>query len=62
MSWQDKLTAKERAHIAETTSNNSLWSFKANRRFHHKMKAKTGEDPCHECRHIAIKLGIEKGG
>ncbi len=57
--WKKKLTKKELRHIAETTDNCLLREFTENRRWHNKEKADGRDDPCLECRHIAVKLGIE---
>ena len=48
--WERKLTAAERKHIKDTTSNNTLREFKINCH---------GAIGCLECKHIAIKLGTE---
>ena len=51
--WKDKLTAKERRHLLET-SNGTLASFKRNLAW---MKANPSRF-CFECADIARKLGI----
>ena len=58
--WKSKLTKKQIDHIKDTTDNCLLREFKENRRFHTKLKAKEGEEPCWNCREIAIRLGLEK--
>ena len=57
--WKGKLTKKELAHIAETTDNCLLREFKANRTQHLAWKEDDGKEPCFDCRHIAVKLGLE---
>ena len=58
MRWQDKLTKKELKHIKETTTTPTLAHFKTNRKHHNAEPG--GKEPCYECRHIAIKLGLEE--
>ncbi len=53
--WQKNLTKWEIEHIKVTTDSNTLKQFKRNRTQH---RSHTTE-PCVECRHIAIKIGIE---
>jgi hypothetical protein len=57
--WHQKITLKEFRHIRETASG-SLAQFKRNREWHRLERDISGEEPCFECRHIALKLGIEK--
>jgi hypothetical protein len=55
-----KLTKKEKKHLAETIDGRvSLAAFVRNREFHASMKAVSGMEPCHDCRSIAIKIGLE---
>ncbi len=60
--WQKKLTQAEVRHIAETcfAGKATLRGFKANREFHQLAIEKGQDDPCLECRHIAVKLGLEE--
>ena len=57
--WQKPLKKSEIDHIKETTDSGTLRQFKANRKFHLERKTKDDNDPCLECRSIAIKLGLE---
>jgi hypothetical protein len=58
--WQDKLTKKELKHLAETCFGRpTLAALKRNREGHRETKAKTGVEPCYDCRHIALKLEVE---
>jgi hypothetical protein len=57
--WARALTMKEIHHIADTTATCTLAQYKANRVAHKKMEFDNGIEPCFECRHIAIKLGLE---
>jgi len=59
MKWQKKLNKGELKHIKETTDAPTLSAFKSNREHHHEMKKKDGIEPCYDCRHIAVKLGLE---
>jgi hypothetical protein len=53
--WEKKLTIKEIRHIRETTDTGSLQQFIHNRELQRAMNT-----PCHECRFIARKLGLEE--
>lgn len=59
-SWKKRITKKQLAHIKETTNNCLLREFKANREAQRKEGKEVGEEPCWECRVIAVKLGIEE--
>lgn len=54
--WQRKLKASEIEHIRLTTFSGTLAQFKANRA----GQIAHPDHGCSECRHIALKLGIEK--
>lgn len=61
MKWQKKLTKKERFHVKEWCGG-TLASFKRSRE---EQRENEQAHPlsfaaCHECRTIALKLGIEK--
>ena len=53
MRWQEKLTKAERKHLRETKTRN-LTDLKENL-----LYQKTHDIRCHECLHIAIKIGME---
>lgn len=58
--WKSKLSKAQLRHIKETTDNCLLREFKANRATHWKwLLAGNIEDPCIECRLIALRLRIE---
>ena len=67
-SWKDKLTEHELKHVRETTDTGALYQFKENREHQRALvkahKEKFPDFPyseaCYECRHIALKLGIEE--
>jgi hypothetical protein len=52
--WKKKLSAKDRKHL-EDCNTKTLTDFKKNRR--HQKENNTS---CHECRHMALVLGLEK--
>ena len=56
--WQKNLTAKEIRHINETTNGGTLKSFKQNVAIQEKWRKEGESEPCFECKHIAIKLGL----
>jgi hypothetical protein len=56
MKWQKKLNKKEMKHLKDTHEGTpTLKAFKATREWHLKNRV-----DCIECRHIALKLGIEE--
>ena len=58
--WQDKLNKQDMKHLRETMKGTpTLKGLKANREFHRKCMAEGESDPCRECAHIAVKLGLE---
>lgn len=59
MKWQDKLTKEELQHVRQW-GGKTLTGFKGNRHAQREMQLERGgSEPCLECKHIAIKLGIE---
>jgi hypothetical protein len=56
--WTDGLTESEINHLTEVAGSKSLEDFKTTRREQKRLDSK--KEVCYECRHIAIKLGIEK--
>ena len=59
-SWKSKLSKVQLQHVRETTDNCLLREFKANRATHWKWRlAGRIDDPCIECRLIALRLGVE---
>jgi len=52
------LTKAEQKHLT-ATGVNSMAAFLRNREQHHKWMAEGMDEPCHECRIIALKLGVE---
>ena len=57
MRWQDKLTKKELQHVRVDAGCRTLADIKTNREGQKKLDPT--KEVCWECRHIAIKLGIE---
>ena len=56
MKWQNKLSKDEIQHLKDTHEGKpTLRAFKATRKWHLKNNV-----DCIECRHIALKLGIEE--
>ena len=56
MKWQKKLTKKEMNHLKDTHNGPpTLAGLKRNREW---QKGEGTE--CYECRHIALKLGVEE--
>ena len=59
MKWQKKLTKKELAHVKDSCGGTIL-GIKRTREHHRKMLEEFPTiEPCFECKHIAIKLGLE---
>jgi hypothetical protein len=61
MRWKDKLTAAERKHLRDMGIY-TLRELRETREYQRHLKElpRAGGEPCHECKHIAVKLGIEK--
>jgi hypothetical protein len=58
--WAKALTAKEWAHVAESTERCTLEEVKRNAA-DHAARREAGQvwpDPCLDCKFIAIKLGL----
>jgi hypothetical protein len=55
MKWQKKLTKKELKHLQEV----HVTTLRAFVQLRKDQNAQVWKDPCFDCRHIAIKLGIE---
>ncbi len=58
--WRDKLTKKELKHLKEAGIT-TLTMLKTSREEQRKWAAEHPDfpEPCFDCRHIALKLGIE---
>jgi len=54
------LTKKEQKHLTKDAGVDSMAAFVRTRDYHKKWKKETGDEPCYDCRHIAIKLGLEE--
>jgi len=59
MKWQEKLTKKELKHLGQEALSHTLADFRKVRAAQTNLRGKDGREPCFECRHIALKLGLE---
>lgn len=58
MNWMNKLNETERQHIANDAGCKTLAQFKDVRAAQKRLDPK--KEICFDCRHIAIKLGLEQ--
>jgi hypothetical protein len=56
--WTDGLTESEIRHLTEDAGCKSLADFEMTR--HEQKRLDSKKEVCYDCRHIALKLGIEK--